>query len=427
LPSPSFSVHTAGFQAGTYEGGNVLVKTLLGWGSSEGRDRLQAESKLLVPGGMLQGMPMQVRKILTNKNGICGLVVAFLEGKTIKQYIVGGLPSIKTRITWMLSLLSAVSNLHDMGWVIGGLQPNCILIRSDNSAVLMEYGLAQKAVNGLVRCEPDSMIYGASETQFNDGSGFVRRSADIYSLGIIFLEILSTKTQLSDLDLGDAPIPQWYSLIQSCLDLAERRPTCDELYDRLLALESSLIEDPSSLIFHSAQEREDSVRLAFENEIKLISKSLSDSRETEYKNERELAQSTGLKLNLELELVAVQRRLDIALNSSLNWDSAQFQDVVLQNSALDDSNIALNAQVARLNLLIATKNSLIQDLTREKDKTQEPLKLPNMSKGYIAKPVSLPTSKLASLALPENSDNQPHKQKKKEVKTSTEKNQVSVK
>lgn len=110
-----------------------------------------------------------------------------------------------------IDLGNALHNVHELGVVHRDIKPGNIVVDEDGRAVLVDFGLA-KAAEFL---SPDAItltgqIMGspayASPEQVSGRPGAVRRTTDVYSLGVTLYECLTGTTPyaLDGLDLADA-------------------------------------------------------------------------------------------------------------------------------------------------------------------------------------------------------------------------------
>ena len=128
------------------------------------------------------------------------IAMDFLPGASFKERMANGL-SISEVLRLTKEIASALDHMHDRGYVHLDLKPDNILFRKDGSAVLLDFGIAmtiaaaQKANNsGSVAGTPQYMSPEQAQGKPLDGR------SDIYSLGIMFYEMLAGQPPYSGAD-----------------------------------------------------------------------------------------------------------------------------------------------------------------------------------------------------------------------------------
>lgn len=128
------------------------------------------------------------------------IAMDFLPGASFKERIGNGL-SISEVLRLTKEISSALDHMHDRGYVHLDLKPDNILFRKDGAAVLLDFGIAmtiaaaQKTnTSGSVAGTPQYMSPEQAQGKPLDGR------SDIYSLGIMFYEMLSGQPPYSGAD-----------------------------------------------------------------------------------------------------------------------------------------------------------------------------------------------------------------------------------
>ncbi len=120
------------------------------------------------------------------------IVMEYIRGRTLKQMIAQrGSLSVSESIHIMMQLTSAISHAHSHHIIHRDIKPQNVLVKDDGTVKITDFGIAiandavQLTVNNAVM---GSAHYLAPETaQGKDAS----EQVDIYSLGIVFYELLT--------------------------------------------------------------------------------------------------------------------------------------------------------------------------------------------------------------------------------------------
>ncbi|MEJ2257483.1 MAG: serine/threonine-protein kinase [Woeseiaceae bacterium] len=142
------------------------------------------------------------------------IAMEYLGGGDLRQRIDAGIAE-RQGVQYLRQIASALSAVHAKGVLHRDLKPGNIMLRKDGSIALIDFGLAKKA-------KLESEITGTGEIfgtpyymspEQGHGSNVDERS-DIYSLGVIFYEMLTgEKPYRSDTAMGliyqhaNAPMP----------------------------------------------------------------------------------------------------------------------------------------------------------------------------------------------------------------------------
>lgn len=148
------------------------------------------------------------------KDGSFYMVMELLPGGDLATWVKRGLEESET-LDILLNIASALHFAHEKGFVHRDVKPDNVMFREDNSAVLTDFGIARKqnaenqvTVAGQVLGTPRYMSPEQLQGREIDGR------SDIYSLGIMFYEMLCKKAPYDDEDFMvlamkhiQAPIP----------------------------------------------------------------------------------------------------------------------------------------------------------------------------------------------------------------------------
>ena len=125
-------------------------------------------------------------------DGLYFIVMEYVEGKTLKQLLKKrGSLTLSEAIDIMLQLTDGMSHAHDSYIIHRDLKPQNIMIKDDGQIKITDFGIAM-ALNSTqltqTNSEMGSVHYLPPEQASGKGSTI---KSDIYSMGIIFYELLS--------------------------------------------------------------------------------------------------------------------------------------------------------------------------------------------------------------------------------------------
>jgi serine/threonine protein kinase/CheY-like chemotaxis protein len=157
------------------------------------------------------------------------IAMEYCSGGSLKRRITAGIGSSQA-YTWMRVLSDALRALHAVGIYHRDLKPTNIMFREDGSPVLIDFGLAKEAhLKGGIT--GSGAIFGTPyymSPEQGEGNPVDQRS-DIYSLGVVFYEML-TGRKLYDgsaamaviIQHRDAPVPRLDGELAAFQPLVER-------------------------------------------------------------------------------------------------------------------------------------------------------------------------------------------------------------
>ena len=125
-------------------------------------------------------------------NGIYYIVMEYIEGKTLKQLIKKrGALTLSEAIDIMLQITDGISQAHDSYIIHRDLKPQNIMIKEDGTIKITDFGIAM-ALNSTQLTQTNSVMGSVHylPPEQASGKGSTIRS-DIYSMGILFHEILT--------------------------------------------------------------------------------------------------------------------------------------------------------------------------------------------------------------------------------------------
>lgn len=122
------------------------------------------------------------------------IVMELIEGATLRDYLIEqGRLSIEKVLPIIMPVASALAAAHKLGIVHRDIKPENILVSKEGRIKIADFGLARGALLGSTMTAESSVILGSvsylSPEQVQRGIADAR--SDIYSLGIVFFELLT--------------------------------------------------------------------------------------------------------------------------------------------------------------------------------------------------------------------------------------------
>lgn len=126
------------------------------------------------------------------------LVMEYIEGQTLKEFIVSKGPlSPEVAVPIMRQLVAAISNAHYNGIIHRDIKPQNILMDKEGNVKITDFGIAM-ALSATAYTKTNSVlgtVHYLSPEQAR--GGMATKKSDIYSLGIVFYELLAGKLPFS--------------------------------------------------------------------------------------------------------------------------------------------------------------------------------------------------------------------------------------
>ena len=125
-------------------------------------------------------------------DGIYYIVMEYIEGKTLKQLLKKrGSLTLSEAIDIMLQLTDGMAHAHDSYIIHRDLKPQNIMIKDDGQIKITDFGIAM-ALNSTQLTQTNSVMGSVHYLPPEQASGKgATIKSDIYSMGIIFYELLS--------------------------------------------------------------------------------------------------------------------------------------------------------------------------------------------------------------------------------------------
>lgn len=122
------------------------------------------------------------------------IVMEYVEGKTLKQYIQDHHPiPIEKAVDIMLQITSAISHAHQNNIIHRDIKPQNILIDNKGNVKITDFGIAIALTSTTITHTNSVMgsVHYISPEQAR--GGLATKKSDIYSLGIVLFELLTGK------------------------------------------------------------------------------------------------------------------------------------------------------------------------------------------------------------------------------------------
>jgi serine/threonine protein kinase len=142
------------------------------------------------------------------------IAMEYLDGGDLRERIAEGIAEADA-VCYLKQIASALARIHEVGILHRDLKPGNVMLRADGSIALIDFGLARR-MRLRMELTDEGEIFGTPyymSPEQGHGNEVDRRS-DIYSLGVIFYEMLTgQKPFRADTAMGiiyqhaKAPIP----------------------------------------------------------------------------------------------------------------------------------------------------------------------------------------------------------------------------
>ena len=136
-------------------------------------------------------------------NGTAYLVLEYIDGQTLSHLLTKYPTLPNTHLQRIIrEVLSGLAEVHQAGYVHRDIKPSNIMLRSDGSAVLLDFGAARQAVGQRSKSITSILTPGyAPLEQYDTKAEDVGPWSDLYALGMVAYRCVSG---LRDADLPDS-------------------------------------------------------------------------------------------------------------------------------------------------------------------------------------------------------------------------------
>jgi serine/threonine protein kinase len=165
----------------------VAIKTLQsGLDDPAWRERFMAEARIV--GQLSHPRIVKLHDVgIDETSGAPYLVMEFVVGQTLEQYIASSKIEPQQAYSWGAALARALAYAHEQGIVHGDIKPANIMINQDGRVMLTDFGIARFAAhvsqNGGLRGTPAYLSPEQIEGNPTDGR------SDLFSLGIVLYQL----------------------------------------------------------------------------------------------------------------------------------------------------------------------------------------------------------------------------------------------
>jgi len=160
------------------------------------------------------------------------IAMEYLPGGDLKQTLLAGV-SEAVALDFARQIAGALDKVHSVGILHRDLKPGNIMLRDDGSVALIDFGLAKRMQHGLETLAGAPIIGTPYYMSPEQGRGLaVDERSDLYSLGIIFCEMLTGKKPFT----GRDPMAVIFNHAEASLPVLPRQISHHQaIVDRLLA------------------------------------------------------------------------------------------------------------------------------------------------------------------------------------------------
>lgn len=234
----------------------VAIKLLHGLPGTNEVDRLAAERQVLAD---LQ-LPHVARLYDggTTPEGHPYLVMEYIEGQSLDRYCAAHNLDLFQRLHLFLEIAAIVQAAHERLVLHCDLKPSNVLVMADGQPVLLDFGLARVLNDARTRQDSGYCTPTYASPELIRGTAVVAAS-DVYSLGVMLVELLTTRDCVrtaQDIDVPVTPPSQhapgqlrWKRLLSGDLDAIAARACALEVDRRYRSVEA-LIADVRRYLEH---------------------------------------------------------------------------------------------------------------------------------------------------------------------------------
>ena len=184
----------------------VAIKLLRGVGSDPGIAGRMAEERRILAG---LGHPGIARLFDggTTPSGHPYLVMEYIDGPPLDAHCRHHGLGLHERLQLFLRVCRAVQAAHQRLVVHCDLKPSNILVRDEVAPVLLDFGIARVLGQGQGGDDPSAFCTPAYASPEQLAGASVDVTSDVFSLGVLLVELMARRTTGRGIDDRDRPVP----------------------------------------------------------------------------------------------------------------------------------------------------------------------------------------------------------------------------
>jgi serine/threonine protein kinase len=208
-------------------GRTVALKTFIHSFGEDLHEQFLREAQLV--GQLSHPAIVQLYDVGINAEGVPFLVMEYIAGKTLEEYLESSSLTVQRACAWAADLARALTLAHRMGMIHGDIKPGNIFVTPEEKVKLGDFGIARLAtqvgserVKGTPAYLAPEQILGASQDQ----------RSDQFSFGIVFYELLTGARPFEGDSVGAVCSQILYA---QPLPPSKRNPAVPKELDRVIA------------------------------------------------------------------------------------------------------------------------------------------------------------------------------------------------
>lgn len=238
-------------------------------------------------------------------NGLYYIVMEYVEGKTLKQLLKRrGSLTLSEAIDILVQLTDGMTHAHDSYIIHRDLKPQNIMIQDDGQIKITDFGIAM-ALNSTQLTQTNSVMGSVHylPPEQASGKGSTTKS-DIYSMGIIFYELLTGKLPFKGENAVEIALKQMRDPLPS---LKENNPNIPQSVENIIL--KATAKNPKNR-YEDARSMHDDLLTALDDERMNEAPLVYKYPEHETENTKRLKKLEELENETDLENTQVAQKVD---------------------------------------------------------------------------------------------------------------------